>query len=152
MGMRAALALLAVAAALAAPSAAPARDGWFATADKHCATATRDGKLLVATILTVKTQVDAMAFLRDGVAIHARLLARLRAAGPPPSARRFMTLLARSVALDRKGVAELERGVDRAKVQHWIDEGTKIERAARRAATALGVLRCAAYLDPATYK
>jgi hypothetical protein len=150
--MRAALALVVVAAALAAPTAAPARDGWFAAADKHCATATRDGKLLVATILTVKTQADAMEFLREGVAIQARLLARLRAAGPPPSARQFIALLARSVSLDRRSVAELERGVDRAKVQRWVDEGTKIERAARRAATALGLRQCAAYLDPATYK
>jgi hypothetical protein len=150
--MRAALALFSAAAALVAPAGASARGSWFANADKHCATATRDGKLLVATIRTVKTQEDAIAFLREGVAIQARLLDRLRAAGPPAAARPFVSLLARSVALDQKSVARIARGADPSTFQRWIDEGTRIESAARREATRLGIRRCAAYLDPATYK
>jgi hypothetical protein len=150
--VRAALAALAAVAALVAPTASPARDSWFAVADARCAQATRDGKLLVATIHTVETQADVMDFLHEGVGIQARLLARLRAAGPPTAAHRFVSLLARSVALDRKSVAALDRGVTRAKVQRWLDEGQKIEAAARREAARIGLRECAAYLDPATYE
>jgi hypothetical protein len=150
--MRAALAALVLAAALVAPGAAPARDGWFATAETRCAQATRDGKVLVATIDTVETQADVLDFLHEGVDIQARLLARLRAAGPPPAARRFLSLLAKSVVLDRKSVAALDRGVTKDKIQRWLDEGQRIEAAARREATRIRLRACAAYLDPATYK
>jgi hypothetical protein len=150
--MRAALASLLLVAALVAPAAAPARDSWFSVADERCAQATRDGKLLVATIHTVETQADVLDFLHEGVDIQARLLARLRAAGPPPSARRFVSLLARSVALDRKSVAALDRGITKTRIQRWLDEGTRIEASARREATRIGLRACAAYLDPATYK
>jgi hypothetical protein len=150
--MRAALAALVLSAALAAPTAASARDSWYPTAEARCAQATRDGKLLVATIQIVETQADVMDFLHEGVDIQARLLARLRAAGPPASARRFVSLLARSVALDRKSVAALDRGLTKARIQRWLDEGQKIEAAARREAARIGLRACAAYLDPATYK
>ena len=121
--MRAALATLVLAAALVAPTAASARDAWFAAAETRCAQATRDGKLLVATIQTLETQADVMGFLHEGVDIQARLLARLRAAGPPPAARRFVSLLAQSVALDRKSVAARARGGTKATIQRWGAEG-----------------------------
>jgi hypothetical protein len=63
-----------------------------------------------------------------------------------------VSLLAQSVALDRKSVAALDRGVTKARVQRWLDEGQKIEAAARREADRIGLRACAAYLDPATYK
>ena len=150
--MRAALAALVLAAALVAPAAAPARGAWFSTAEARCAQATREGKVLVATIDTLETQADVLGFMHDGVDIGARLHARLRAAGPPPAARRFVSLLGQSVALDRKSVAALDRGVTKARIQRWLDAGQWLEAAARREAARIGLRACAAYLDPATYK
>jgi hypothetical protein len=150
--MRAALALLVLTAALAAPTAAPARESWYARADRHCAVATGEGKRLVAAVIRVRTEQDVVAWLRRGVAIQTRLLGRLRAARPPARARRFVSLLARSEALDRRSVARIAEGVKRDAIQAWIDEGSRLEQAAHREAARIGLRRCAAYLDPATYK
>ena len=152
----AALALFALMLLPVAPSAAaPARAPWYSAADARCASATVEGKRLVATIPSLRTKADGMAFLRKAFNIQARLLARLRAAGPPArdaGVQRFMSLYARSVELDRKSIVELERGVPASKIQRWIDEGGRLEDSARRAATQIGLRECARYMDPKTFR
>jgi hypothetical protein len=153
--VRAALATLVVAAALVASTASAARAPWYAAADGHCRTAIRDGKRLVATIVRVEDEADAIRFLRDGVAIQARLLERLRAAGPPrgdADVARFLSLLRRSVALDRRSVDRLAVEFDHDAIDAWVQEGKRVEARARLAAQRAGLRDCARYLDPATYK
>jgi hypothetical protein len=152
----AALALFALMLVTVAPSAAaPARAPWFSAADARCAFATVESKRLLATIPLLRTRADGMAFLRKGFNIQARLLDRLQDAGPPArdaGVQRFMSLYARSIELDRKSLAELERGVDPSKVQRSIDEGGRLEDSARRVARQIGLRQCARYLDPKTFR
>jgi hypothetical protein len=153
--MRAALAVVFASATLVAPTPASARQHWFVAADAHCASATVEGKRLVASIPTIRTQADALAFLRTGVRIHERLLTRLRAAGPPAGdagVQRFMSVFSRSVELDRKSLAALERRMDQRRIQRWLVEGSALEESARRTALRIGLRGCARYLDPATYR
>jgi hypothetical protein len=152
--VRAVLAILVLGAALAAPASA-ARAPWYAAADGHCRTAIRDAKRLVATIVRVEDEADAVQFLRDGVAIQASLVERLRAAGPPrgdADVTRFLSLLRRSVALDRRSVDRLAVRFDHDAIDAWVQEGKRVEARARVAALRAGLRDCARYLSPSTYK